>query len=315
MRNKLRIRLAGRLSVAMASALCLLPAATRANDTTLNVNVNPPRQLAQFELPIRMAAEHITVHFGRERSRVTVEFTFENLSDDELYCEAGFPDEDLLARWANYAGADAEGRVPADRFPSLNSRGDNAARSLDDTSVLTDFESWSRPAGAAPSANAPLATKLLRIERIAYEPEALASLGGSWQPSEFSAANELMFCRSFTLELGPREKIIIGHSYSTENGSNVESQRLFNYTLGTGRSWAGTIGQATLEVYLEDGLSVDDLHFRTGPDDYGALSNPGREQWKQISATHLRAFWQDFEPRGARAYIMLATHPVPMPVQ
>lgn len=300
------------ISSGIAMAICLLlTTPAPANDTTLNVNVDPPRQLSEFDLPIRMAAEHITVRFGRERSQVEVEFTFENLSDAEVYCEAGFPDEDLLARWASYAGVDAEVQLPLDIFPSLNSLGDLAARGLDDASVLTDFHAWSRPADSRPIDGEPLETKLLRIERIAYEPEALESLGGPWKPADFSAVNSLMFCRSFTLSLRPHEKRIIGHRYNTENGSNVEGQRLFNYTLGTGRTWAGTIGEALIDVYLEDGLGLADLKFRDPEQDYYAACNPARDGWTQVDTAHLQARWTDFEPEGARAYIMLATQPRP----
>lgn len=296
-------------------AALLLATAAFANDTTLNVNVDPPRQLSEFDLPVRMAAEHITIRFGRERSQVEVEFTFENLSEEDVYCEAGFPDEDLLTRWANYAGADAGGQLPSDIFPSLNALGDLAARQLDDASVLTDFEAWSRPADAGPAVNEPLETKLLRIERIAYEPEALQSLGAKWPPSEYSSANNLMFCHSFTLQLGPRERRVIGHRYSTLNGSNVLGQRLFSYTLGTGRSWAGTIGEALIDVYLVDTQSFPDLHFRSSADGYSVPCNPDREGWELPEPGHLRARWTDFEPSGAQGFIMLATQPLPIAMQ
>lgn len=297
-----------------AGALVLLTAVlpASANDTTLNVNVNPPRQLSDPAMPVRMASEQITVHFGRERSRVAVEFHFENNSDSEVWLTAGFPDEDLLYRYA-FFGAGSGGQSPEWLFPGLSMLSDYPASGIDDHSVLTDFQAWQRTEGSPPADNARLETRLLRIERIAWEPEVLDSLGGNWQPSSDTGLNELMFCRAFDLNLGPRQKVVVGHSYSTLNGSNVESQRLFNYTLATGRTWQGNIGSAQIDILLEDGLSLDDINFEGNEPGYGAFSNPPREQWRELEPGHLVCVWRDFEPAGDQGYILLATRPLPPP--
>jgi hypothetical protein len=285
-----------------------------ANDTTLNVNVNPPRQLSDPAMPIRMASEQITVHFGREHSRVAVEFHFESTSDSEVWLTAGFPDEDLLYRYA-FFGPEIRGYSADWLFPELGLLGDYPASGIDDHSVLTDFQAWLRPEQGLPEDNKPLETRLLRIERIAWEPEALDSLDGGWKPSSSTGQNELMFCRAFELNFGPRQELVVGHSYRTQNGSNVESQLLFNYTLATGRTWAGDIGSAQIDILLEDGLSLADLNFDGGEPGYGAFSNPAREQWRELEPGHLRCVWRDFEPEGDKGYILLATKPLPPPVQ
>lgn len=295
-----------------AMALLLLIAATPAlaNDTSLNVSVDPPRQLTLDEnTPIRMASEHIIVHFGKQRSRVEVEFTFDNTSDGYATCAAGFPDEDLLLRYAAFTPT-APGAQPLDeRFANLGDMNQQGGKSLSDTSVLTDFKAWTRPAGEPATANKTLKTNLIRIERIAYVPEAVQSLGRKWQPRELPDYNELMFCRAFDLSFDPHQQIVVGHSYATKNGDNVLDQQLFNYTLATGRTWAGTIGQATIEVYLEDGLKVSDLHFKGDADDYAAATNPGQADMRFIDDKHIMAVWTDFEPNHDHGYILLATQP------
>ncbi len=297
---------------ALATLILLAAVPASANDTTLNVNVNPPRQLSDPAMPVRMASEQITIHFARERSRVAVEFHFENNSESEVWLTAGFPDEDLLYRYAFFA-ADSTDYSPEWLFPGLSMLGDYPAAGIDDRSVLADFQAWMRPEGSPSTDNEPLETRLLRIERIAWEPEVLDSLGGSWQPSGDTGLNELMFCRAFDLHLGPRQKVVIGHSYSTASGSNVESQHLFNYTLATGSTWQGNIGAAQIDVLLDEGLTLADLNFEDGEPGYGAFCNPPREQWREVEAGHLRAVWRDFEPGGERGYILLATRPLPPP--
>jgi hypothetical protein len=296
-------------ALALAALLLLAASPVFANDTTLNVNVNPPRQLGLDEdTPIRMAAEHITVHFGKQRSRVEVEFTFENTADDYAVCSAGFPDEDLLVRYAAFTPTPKGAKPLDEKFANLGDLNYAAGKSLNDHSVLTDFKAWTRPAGQPATANQPLTTKLIRIERIAYVPEAVQSLGGKWQPDD-QGLNNLMFCREFEMSFDPHQQLVVGHSYATRNGDNVLAQDLFNYTLATGRTWAGTIGQATIDVYLEDGLSAADLHFKQNADDYAAATNPSRTDFKQLDAQHLQAVWTDFDPAGKHGYILLATQP------
>lgn len=293
----------------LAMLICLAGATLHAfaNDTTLNVNVDPPRQLGGHEAPpIRMAEEHLTIYFGREECRVLVEFTFVNEADYPVYTWAGFPDEDLLKRWMFYGPVDAQGNAPDYTFGGEALWGDYAGSGLDH-GALRDFTSWTRQANNNQSRHYPLETKLVRIERIAYEPAAIASLGGAWTPEESATLNGLMFCHAFPLNLEAHDTMVVGHSYTTLTGSNVERQHLFNYTLGTGRSWAGTIGKATIDVHFEDGLTVEDLRFPESGDEPVAATSPALGQWEVLSPNIIRLVWEDFEPEGERSYIMLAT--------
>jgi hypothetical protein len=299
-----------RAAAAVLFACLALTIPAFANDTTLNVNVNPPRQLAGYDaVPIRMESEHITLHFGKQESKVDVEFTFVNQQREPIYCWAGFPDEDLVKRWLFYGPKDAQGNLPDYTFGGEELFGDYAGSGLDG-GALRDFKSWTRFASEAVKASQPLETKLVRIERIAYEPGAVASLGTDWPRREDTALNELMFCHVFPLNLNPLEPVVIGHGYTTLTGTNVEQQHLLSYTLGTGRSWAGTIGTATIDVYLEDGIKYEDLNFENAPDTYGAVSSPDRTQWKKLGPQHLQIVWSDFEPEGEQGYLLLATKPL-----
>jgi hypothetical protein len=294
-------------------AACLFAAPAFANDTTLNVNVDPPRQLDGYEAPpIRMAAEHITVHFGEAECQVEVEFTFVNLSDEPVYCWAGFPDEDLLKAWMFYGPADQQGNLPDYTFGGEELWGDYGGRSLDE-GAISHFASWTRQANDNMALRQPLATKLVRIERIAYEPDAVDSLGAAWHRRDDTEFNRLMFCHVFPINLEARDTMVVGHSYTTLTGSNVEQQHLFNYTLGTGRTWQGTIGEAKIDVYLEDGLTLQDLQFRDTPEFYGAVTSPAEVDWQRVAADHLQLVWTDFEPAGGQGYIMLATRPEAQP--
>jgi hypothetical protein len=304
------------LSVILLFACLSRPA--WANDTSLNANVSPPRQLAPDEATsIRMAQEHISLHFGKGRSRVEVEFTFENLADVEAACLAGFPDEDLLARYTyseiarEIDAAEKGSSPPANTYPISDGINLTAGEDMNDDSVLQDFTAWTRSPDAGAERHEPLDTALVRIERIAYEPAALDHLDHDWSRDDFSEVNQLMFCHTFKLHLAAHQRLVVGHSYSTLNGMNVLQQRLFSYTLGTGRSWAGTIGQATIDCYLEDGLSVKDLYFGTE----GAQTNPPLKQFSRLSPQHLQVVWTDFEPRDERSYILLATKPQAYPEQ
>ena len=123
----------------------LLPAASAlANDTTLNLSVYPPRPMAVEELPVRMASEHITIHFGRAESSVTVEFLFENLSDYAVSSWVGFPDEDLLNRYLSYIAADSVPAPTAWEYYNMweDEFGGPAADPAD--SRIQDFAAWCR---------------------------------------------------------------------------------------------------------------------------------------------------------------------------
>jgi hypothetical protein len=302
-------RTIGLLGLATLLWLCLPGLAARANDTSLNVGVDPPRLLGEDLVPVRMAAEHITIHFGQERSQVEVEFTFHNLTDTELDFWAGFPDEDLLYRYVwSAASKDAADMTPVDELAQKF----RVSGGFDSETAghVEHFKAWTRMAREPASANAELPCKVLRIESLASSlpnPQDEPAVAAAWSPED---VNSLLICRAFQLHLDPGTDIVVGHSYDTATGANVESQSLFQYQLVTGRNWQGTIGEATIDVYVEPDLAGGKLFFGA-PDlpPYYPVTTPGKDELKRVAPGHYQVVWRDFEPEGGKGWVILATAP------
>jgi hypothetical protein len=302
-------RTTGLVGTAALLWLCAPGGAALANDTSLNVGVDPPRLLGEDLVPVRMAAEHITIHFGQERSQVEVEFTFHNLTDTELDCWAGFPDEDLLYRYVWSAGAGSKDDMTAVDELAEKFRVSGGFDS-ETAGHVENFTAWTRLAGAPPSANAALPWKVLRIESLASslpKQQAEPSVAGAWAPED---VNSLLVCRAFQLHLEPGKDLVVGHSYDTATGSNVESQSLFQYQLVTGRNWQGTIGEATIDIYVDEGLDGGKLFFGA-PElpPYYPVTVPGKTELKRVAPGHYQVVWRDFEPEGDKGWVFLATAP------
>lgn len=282
----------------------LAPSPGLANDTSLNLKVSPPQLLGEGGVPVRMQAEHITLHFGKERTQVEVEFTFRNLADYPVDCWAGFPDEDLLYRYIaqQLAGGVSEDELfnkfdVDDQFIYGNISGD-----------IQNFTAWTSAAGASADERTPLPYELLRIESLSSTalPEAFPQ--GEWTSTP--GGGSLLLCRAFALHLEPGQELTVGHSYDAATGSNVESQALFQYQLVTGRNWQGTIGEALIDVYLSADLADAGLFFgSTELPDYYPVTTPGQAELKPVAPGHFQARWRDFEPEGERGWIYLATTP------
>jgi hypothetical protein len=286
---------------------CMSQTVAQANDTSLNVGVSPPRLLGDDLIPVRMAAEQITIHFGKERTQVEVEFTFHNLSEDELDFWAGFPDEDLLYRYLWSAGT-AEDLTKADELAQKYRVGGDVES--DTAGNVEHFKAWTRPAGQPASANVELPWEVVRIESLASTlptPQDEPAVSSQWVPADL---NSLLLCRAFELHLEAGKDLIVGHSYDTATGSNVDDQALFQYQLVTGRNWQGTIGEATIDVILEPDLADAGLLFDS-PDllPYYPVTEFGKNELRRIAPGHYRAVWRDFEPEGAKGWIYLATPP------
>jgi hypothetical protein len=302
-------RTTGLLGLAALLWLCLPGTAARANDTALNVGVDPPRLLGEDLAPVRMAAEHITIHFGKERSQVEVEFTFHNLTDTELGFWAGFPDEDLLYRYVwSAAPANATDTTPVDDLADKFRIG--YGYESDSGGHVENFTAWTRMASEPASANTPLPCKVLRIESLASSlpsPQDEPTVAAAWAPED---VNSLLICRAFQLHIEPGKDLVVGHSYDTGTGGNVESQSLFQYQLVTGRNWQGTIGEATIDVYVEPDLAGGKLFFGA-PDlpPYYPVTVPGKDELKRVAPGHYQCVWRDFEPEGEKGWVILATAP------
>jgi len=289
----------------------LLPAASAlANDTTLNLSVYPPRPIGASDLHVRMKSEHITIHFGREESRVEVEFVFENLADYEATAWVGFPDEDLLNRYLSFIAVDNSHEPSAWQFYNMweDEFGGPAADPAE--SRIEDFKTWMRLASEPESSSVELPYSIIRIERTtSFVPDLTDFPNAKWELQ--MALNGLLVCRAFELTWGPKQSLVVGHSYKTANGANVLGQVLFQYTLETGGNWRGTIGRADIDLYLEDGWQASDLRFKEKqPQEYEIpFTVPDASEFEQVSDTHLSATWRDFEPQGERGWIYIATQP------
>jgi hypothetical protein len=291
------------VGVASISWLCMLCLAAQANDTSLNLKVSPPQLLGEGEVPVRMEAEHITIHFGRQRSQVEVEFTFRNLADYNVDCWAGFPDEDLLYRYL--ANELAAGITEDELLEKYDIDGMLVYGEV--SGDIQNFEAWTRAAGDPVMARTPLPYQLLRIESLASTaaPEAFPKNG--WTPAK---PGSLLLCRAFELQFEPGQELVIGHSYDAATGGNVETQSLFQYQLVTGRNWQGTIGEAVIDVFVNDDLAEDGLFFGTDENpDFHPVTSPGKAELKPVAPGHYRCVWRDFEPEGDQGWIYLASAP------
>jgi hypothetical protein len=283
--------------------LCVLLTNSSANDTSLNLKVSPPQLLGEGETPVRMASEHITIHFGAPRSQVEVEFRFKNLADYPVDCWAGFPDEDLMYRYI--AEQLAAGVTEDELFDKYE---------IDDMLVygevsgdIQHFTAWTRAADNVHGARTPLPYELMKIESLASTAAPNSFPKGEWTPAP---PGSLLMCRAFKLHLEPGQELVVGHSYDSATGGNVEMQSLFQYQLVTGRNWAGTIGEAVIDVYLDASLSKAGLYFggTNLPEGY-PRTKPGKDVLKPVAPGHYHAVWRDFEPDGERGWIFLATKP------
>jgi len=291
------------VTICAVLGLGLRAGAALANDTSLNLHVDPPRLLDGEYLPVRLAAEHIIIHFGKKETRVRVEFTFENLTDYEEHFSAGFPDEDLLYRYLR--NALDSGMTEDQLFERYNL--DYGLMDGDVSGGITGFKAWTRVAGQPPSANQDLPYRIIRVDSLASTIPETDFPAGAWDAAD---GGSLLLCRAFDLTLEPHGKVIVGHSYTAGTGANVESQSLFQYQLVTGRNWAGTIGEALIDVYVDDDLKDEGLYFGS-PDlpDYAPVTVPSQDELKPLEPGHWRAVWRNFEPEGQRGWIYLATTP------
>jgi len=297
------------LAIAAGAGIALMLAAVAsANDTSLNLSVDPPRLLGEDLAPVQMAAEHIAIHFGKERTKVEVEFTFRNLSDEELDCWAGFPDEDLLYRYLWSAAGSPDDMSGVDALAERY--GLASVIDSDTAGKVENFEAWTRPAGEPGAASTPLECKVIRIESLASTlaaPQDEPAVKAQWTPMD---ANSLLLCRAFQLHFAPKQELIVGHRYDAATGSNVESQALFQYQLITGRNWQGPIGEAVIDVYLEPDVAGLGLYFGSAKlPGYYPVTKPGQDELQRIVPGHYRLVWRNFEPEGEKGWVFLATPP------
>lgn len=113
-------------------------------------------------------------------------------------------------------------------------------------------------------------------------------------------------------------KTLLERRYWAHNGGHSDSVSLrkFVYFVKTGSSWKGPIGNLTLDLYLEDGITVKDLAWEDEYPEGDRYSTeekmyPPKDSWQIISENHLRLVWNNFEPRDEsdndKQFITVAT--------
>ena len=304
-----------RIAIVATASIAFGLGIAAANDSAMNLNVDPPEPMNEQYVPIRMEAEHIEIWFGRDYSEVKVEFVFRNITNRKSYTHAGFPDEDLLYTYYSktwlidtYGGGQVYYDGPDSSMFTYADREDAAERGLvnDEGGVIFNFTAWTRPEGMGVDANRPLPYWIERIRRDKAVDEA-AMARDEWDSAE-SPHDVVSICRMFDLFLNPDQAVVIGHQYTTPNGGIANGQETFSYTLSTGANWKDTIGETVIDIYLADGLTVDDVCWEC-PVEWVEYTHPVREQWEVIDDQHIRLVYEDYEPEGDTGYLLLCTYP------
>jgi hypothetical protein len=261
--------------------LCL--ASAFANDTSLHEGRWGPEPIGGTdgpESPVRMVREELRVDFGKTTTDVEAKFTFRNTqSGPPLKQLVGFPD--LRAAEDEQLRRDKK-KDPKASFEYVNSTG-----------PLLQMKTF---------VNGKPHPSELRYGEIALDKNQF--------PMPYRDRNgettRLMAWHALEVEFPAGQDVTIERHYRVKNGSQIYKIAFFNYTTATGGVWQGTIGQLTADVFLQDGLKVDDLawddaalpKYQRG----GQMMAPGlRREWQVISPTHVRLAWKDFEPRTEEA--------------
>jgi|GEM_PF-1982436 len=281
--------------VAVVCILAFLCATASADDSIMNLGVDPPQPLNRECDYIRMKAERLRFYFSWDETRVEAEFDLENLTDGREGLTVGFPDDALVrAYMKSITKEEASKRGISDYWDYIY---------LDTAGVkpYRDFTTWVGTPdniikGTVYKFEKGNETAILKSETISPDAE-----WDEWPHSEVA----LWHCTK--LRWQPHETITVGHTYTADNGwiGLGGGQPDYFYLLTTGANWAGTIGRAEVDLYLEGGMTIEDLALGDPPcagDDY---ANPQLDGWEVVSPTHLRLVWEDFDPVEKKAYIRI----------
>jgi hypothetical protein len=266
-----------------------------ADETLMHLGVDAPSAVQGESKYIRLKAERLRFYFSWTETRVEAEFDLENLGKSTESAVVGFPDDALMRAYVktlteeeayqkgitweyeHYLYLDTAGVKPYRGFTTWVGTPDNAM----DTMVYK-FEKRD---------------EALRLKSDALSAD--AEWSGVWTKGEVA----LWHCTK--LKWQPHETITIGHTYTADNGVHGLgiSQPFYDYLLATGANWAGTIGRAEVDLYLEGGMRVEDLALGDPPCAGYDDANPQLDSWEVVSPTHLQLVWEDFEPIEDKAYI------------
>lgn len=276
---------------------CFCASLSNADETLMHLGIDAPAPLRGESKYIRLKAERLRFYFSWTETRVEAEFDLENLDDSTESAVVGFPDDALVRAYMKTL-TDDEARQKGiswehEHYLYLDTAGVRPYR---------DFTTW---VGTLDNAMDTMVYKFeKRDEALQLKSDALtpdAEWGGVWTKGEVA----LWHCAKLKWE--PYETITIGHSYTADNGVHGLgiSQPFYDYLLATGANWAGTIGRAEVDLYLEGGMRVEDLALGSPPCAGYDDANPKLDGWQVVSPTHLRLVWEDFEPVDDRAYIKI----------
>jgi hypothetical protein len=251
-----------------------------ANDTSLHEGRWGPEPIGGTdgpESPVRMVKEELRVEFGKKTTEVEAKFTFRNTQSATPVTQVvGFPD--IGAAEKEQLRRDREKDPKAD-FEGVNSTGPLLA--------MKTFVNGK-----------PLHSEL-RYGAIALDKNQFPM---PYRNQE-GETTRLMAWHALEVTFPPGEDVTVDRHYRVKNGWQIYDVAFFNYTTATGGVWHGTIGQLTADVYLQEGLTVEDLAWADGalPKVQGKgsekMSPAARDAWRVISPSHLRLVWKDFEPR------------------
>ncbi|MDB5097830.1 MAG: hypothetical protein JWM80_2251 [Cyanobacteria bacterium RYN_339] len=255
-----------------------LPA--RADDTALNDGRFGPEPIGGgitgAESAIRMVREDLQFVVGKRDSSVSARFVFQNSLAVPARQLVGFPDTTAAQLEANRRDPKGNRNITYERGvqgPILDMITKVDGRSVDST---------------------------LRFGMV-------KGTFDGWTPSH-DDRGFLMAWHAMWVDFPPKRPVVIERRYHTASGTNVVGQAIFDYVVGSGGIWKGTIGELVADVTLKDGLTVKDLAWDAKD---GRNGTPGKAAWQIKSPTQLRLVWQNFEPRGTRKYdhIQLITLP------
>ncbi len=242
-------------------AFALLASVSWANDTALHDGRDGPAPLGDRHGPesvIRMVREHLAITFGKEETAVRATFVFRNTKTDAPARQiVGFPDRTKMFHNEMDDGSDLSGPLQ------------------DLVTFVNGKERKSRPLRGWVKERDGFDTPARRGEKGAFE----------------------QIWHAIDVEFPVGREVTIERHYRVPNGGTVAEMppvTFFQYTTATGGVWKGTIGEMIAGVTLTDGLTVDDLLWKSSS---GSGVSPARPDWRILSPTKMRLVWKDFEPR------------------
>lgn len=274
------MRRLGAVAVILAGTVALAAIGSFADDTVLNARVEPPEPIKGEDSRIRMVEEELDIYFSLWETTVDVRFHLQNLTQARVRLKVGFPDTYMQSKYLREL--------------------DYGERNSFTNSMLGDIYWWPSPAQGfrtwLDTRENALETKIYKLQKsFAYTDNPRGEFTADWE--YWGYQGELKLWHTFDVVWEPTEMHVIGHSYRVRNGhvSVMSGMPFFSYWLGTGSTWAGTIGRLEANVYLLGGLTADDMAFEQYYTEH--------PEWEIVSPTHLRLVWDDFEPAGEKASI------------